>query len=70
MPLEEAYMVLESGQYRTSSMSAIQARRLREASSMSAIQARRLREAHLVMVGQLAGDEIRAVLEAEFGPLD
>ena len=56
MPLEEAYKVLESEPSRMS--------------SLSALQARRLREAQLVMLGQLAEDEIRAVLEAEFGPLD
>ena len=56
MPLEEAYKVLESGPCRKP--------------SLSAMQARRRREAELVMLGQLAQDEIRAVLEAEFGPLD
>jgi hypothetical protein len=56
MPLEEAFKLLESAP--------------RDTASLSAEDARKLREAYLVMRGDLAEDEIRAALEADFGPID
>ena len=56
MPLEEAFKLLESAPHDTA--------------SLSAEDARKLREAYLVMRGDLAEDEIRAALEADFGPVD
>ena len=56
MPLEEAFKLLESAPHDTA--------------SLSAEDARKLREAYLVMRGYLAEDEIRAALEADFGPID
>ena len=54
MPLEEAFKLLEWAP--------------RDTASLSAEDARKLREAYLVMRGDLAEDEIRAALEADFGP--
>ena len=56
MPLEEAYMLLESAPTDTA--------------SLSSDDAQKLREAYLVMRGDLSGEEIKAVVEGEFGPLD
>ena len=56
MRLEEAYMFLESAPTDTA--------------SLSTEDAQKLREAYLVMRGDLSGEEIKAVVEAEFGPLD
>ena len=56
MPLEEAFKLLESAP--------------RDTASLSAEDVRKLREAYLVMRGDLTEDEIRAVLEADFGPID
>ena len=56
MRLEEAYMFLESAPADTA--------------SLSTEDAQKLREAYLVMRGDLSGEEIRAVVEAEFGQLD
>ena len=56
MPLEEAYMLLESAPTDTA--------------SLSTEDAQKLREAYFVMRGDLSGEEIRAVVETEFGQLD
>ena len=56
MPLEEAFKLLELAP--------------RDTASLSAEDARKLREAYLVMRGDLGEDEIRAALEADFGPID
>ena len=56
MPLEEAYMLLESAPTDTA--------------SLSSEDAQKLREAYFVMRGDLSAEEIRAVVEAEFGQLD
>lgn len=54
MRLEEAWKVLEFGAPR----------------QVSREHPRKLREAQLVVQGHLTEDEIRGVLETEFGPLD
>ena len=56
MPLEEAFKLLEWAPPDTA--------------NLSAEDARKLREAYLVMRGDLGEDEIRAALEADFGPVD
>jgi len=40
-----------------------------DTATLSAEEARRLREAHLVKMRDLSEEEIRAELEASFGPL-